>query len=95
MEEQDFYQVLQVDPQASPEIIAEAYWLLTRKAQVERSAHNPTAGEALNRLNSAYATLVKPGMRRVYDSTLPPHRLDGSSGDGAAQRSLPGWRGRR
>jgi len=92
MEEQDFYQVLQVDPQASPEIIAEAYWLLTRKAQVERSTHNPTAGEALNRLNSAYATLVKPGMRRVYDSTLPPHRLDGSSGDGAAHRSLPGRR---
>lgn len=94
MEERDFYQVLQVHRRASSEIISEAYWVLVRKA-LARRATDPSAIETLNQLNSAYATLVNQELRRSYDTALPPHRLDGWSGHGAADRVLPGRRGGR
>ena len=79
MEERDLYQVLRVDPLASREIIAEAYWALVRKAQALRTEDETTA-TALHQLNFAYATLVNPQLRDSYNRTLPPHRLDGARG---------------
>ncbi len=78
----DLYQVLQVDPLASREIIAEAYWVLVRKAQSLRT-QDQTASEALHQLNVAYATLVNPDLRLSYGRTLPPNRQQGA-------RSVPG-----
>ena len=79
MEDLDLYQVLQVDPLASREIIAEAYWILVREEQSQRTEEQK-AGEALHQLNLAYATLVNPELRDSYNRTLPPHRLDGARG---------------
>ncbi len=89
MEERDLYQVLQVDPSASREIIAEAYWVLVRKAQAPRT-RDQTASEALHQLNDAYATLVTPELRDSYNRTLPTHRLDGArSGRSIGDRQHP------
>jgi hypothetical protein len=86
MEERDLYQLLQVDPLASQEIIAEAYWALVRKAQSLRRRR--AASEALEELNAAYATLANSELRRSYNRILPLARLDGSLGVTLARRSL-------
>lgn len=81
----DLYQVLQVDPLASRDIIAEAYWALVRKARTLRS-QDQTGDQTLNQLNVAYATLVDSDLRDSYNRTLPPHRLDGGRSIGGGQR---------
>ncbi len=83
----DLYQVLQVDPLASRDIIAEAYWALVRKAKTLRS-QDQTGDQTLNQLNVAYATLVDSDLRDSYNRTLPPHRLDGGRSIGGGQRPL-------
>ena len=83
----DLYQVLQVDPLASREFIAEAYWALIRKAKTLRS-QDQTGDQTLHQLNVAYATLFDPDLRLSYNRTLPPHRLDGSPSIGGRQRPL-------
>lgn len=91
----DLYQVLQVDPIASRDIIAEAYWALVRKTKTLRS-QDQTGDQTLHQLNVAYATLVDPDMRDSYNRTLPPHRLDGGrsigGGKGPLRRRLLGSR---
>ena len=92
MEGHDFYRVLQVDPAASSEIIAEAYWALVRKAQSQRG-HEASDGGRLNRLNVAYATLINPELRSSYDTTLEPRRTRRGSAQaprGGQRRSLFG-----
>ncbi len=87
MEERDLYQVLQVDPSASREIIAEAYWALVRKAKTLRS-QDQTDDQTLQQMNVAYATLVDPDLRDSYNRTLPPHRLDGAQSGRSIKRNL-------
>ena len=93
MEGHDFYRVLQVDPSASAEIVAEAYWALVRKAQSLRRQEASDNGR-LNRLNVAYATLINADLRASYDQTLSTDRTDGRSGgssrirDGETRPSL-------
>ena len=85
----DLYQVLQVDPLASREIIAEAYWALVRKAKTLRS-QDQTDDQTLHQMNVAYATLGDPDLRGSYNRTLPPHRLDGArSGRSMGGRQRP------
>ncbi len=89
----DLYQVLQVDPLASRDIIAEAYWALVRKAKTLRSL-DQTDDQTLHQLNVAYATLFDPDLRLSYNRTLPPHRLDGARSGrsiGDRQRPLRHW----
>jgi len=83
VEERDLYRRLQVDPVASSEIIAEAYWILVRKAQLLGSRER-TVGEGLRELNVAYATLINPDLRASYNLTLPPSRLDGARSESAS-----------
>ena len=87
MDEQDLYQVLQVDPSASRDIIAETYWVLVRKAKALRS-QDQTDDQTLHQMNVAYATLVDPDLRDSYNRTLPPHRLDGARSGRSIKRNL-------
>lgn len=63
----DYYKLLQVRRDASPEVIAAAY------RRLMRSAHPDAGGdpEYATRLNVAYETLSDPESRRRYDATLP------------------------
>jgi curved DNA-binding protein CbpA len=66
----DFYRVLQVDPDAPQELVAEAYWYLVGRLQAGRQGTSALR-KRLAALNEAYATLISPAHRMAYDATLP------------------------
>lgn len=64
--ERDFYKVLQVDPEADPDVITAAYETLSGKLDPRRDrtgVHEVRLAE----LKRAYATLADPAARRVFD----------------------------
>ena len=63
----DYYRLLQVRRDASPEVIAAAYRRLVFDAHPDRGGDPKMAV----RLTSAYQTLSDPSRRRRYDATLP------------------------
>ena len=66
--EENLYEVLQVDPGASQEVIQGAYRALLKDAGL-----HPDLGGAEDRakaINEAYSVLGKPEKRQVYDRTL-------------------------
>ena len=65
----DYYAVLQVDPQAEPDVIQAAYRTLARKY------HPDVAGgsdERMTELNNAWTVLRDPRARAEYDRTRRP-----------------------
>src|SRR5215813_11068934 len=62
----DYYQILQVQPQASPEEIHRAYRALAMQYHPDR---NPTAeaSATMTAINEAYSVLADPSLRRSYD----------------------------
>lgn len=63
----DYYAVLQVDPEADPEVIEVAYRRLARKWHPDTNA-DPGAGARMQELNEAYHVLGDPARRRAYDA---------------------------
>lgn len=66
MLERDLYKVLQVDPEADPDVIAAAYHTLAGKLHPEKDltgVHEVWLAE----LNRAFATLHDPAARKAYD----------------------------
>jgi DnaJ-class molecular chaperone len=59
----DFYRVLQVDPEADPEIIQAAYRVLARKLHPDLTGDD----SAMKRLNMAWDALRDPARRAAYD----------------------------
>jgi curved DNA-binding protein CbpA len=64
--ERDLYKVLQVDPEADPDVIAAAYETLAGKLNPRRDLTG-VHGVRLAELKRAYATLGDPAARRVYN----------------------------
>jgi hypothetical protein len=62
----DYYQILQVDPSADPEIIEAAYKRLVRKYHPDVNA-SPDATARMQEINEAYAVLNDPAQRAAYD----------------------------
>jgi curved DNA-binding protein CbpA len=67
--EKNYYQVLQVDPNADPDVISAAYKRLSVKYHPDK---NPAgdANERMQELNEAYQVLMDPARRRWYDASL-------------------------
>ena len=65
-DEKDYYEILQVDPKAEPEVIEAAYLRLSRKYHPDDSG-NPATGHRMGDLNAAYRVLSNPASRRAYD----------------------------
>jgi len=64
----NYYKILEVDPEASPEVIEKAYKALAKKYHPDRHAGDEEAWNVkMRELNEAYATLSNPRKRRVYD----------------------------
>src|SRR5688500_5077835 len=74
------YQGLGVDQTADTDTLAQAYGRLRERYHPERNAADPLARDIVRYLDSAYATLVDPERRRVYDASL----LNGASTNGHA-----------
>jgi curved DNA-binding protein CbpA len=66
MESEDLYKVLQVDPDAEPEIIDAAYRRLARKYHPDVNSA-PEATARLQRISAAFEILVDPEQRAAYD----------------------------
>ena len=68
MKQKDYYQILDVDREASPEKIKEAYRRLAFQYHPDRNRETPSAVEKMKELNEAYAVLSDPKKRMDYDA---------------------------
>ncbi|HOI96120.1 MAG TPA: DnaJ domain-containing protein [Syntrophobacter fumaroxidans] len=67
MPQQDYYGVLNVSPEASPEEIKRAYRKLALETHPDRNPNDRNAEERFKRINEAYGVLSDPGKRSQYD----------------------------
>jgi DnaJ-class molecular chaperone len=68
MNQKDYYQILEVEKEASPQKIKEAYRRLAFQYHPDRNKGNPAAVEKMKEINEAYAVLSDPKKRRDYDT---------------------------
>jgi len=64
----DYYQVLGVQKDASPQKIKEAYRKLAFQYHPDRNKENPSAVEKMKEINEAYAVLSDPKKKGDYDT---------------------------
>ena len=66
----DFYELLEVSPRASPEIIRRAYRVLAERYHPDKhtAERKPWAEEMMKMVNVAYSTLSDDQQRRAYDT---------------------------
>ena len=84
----DYYRVLQIDPDAEPEVVAAAYRKLAAKYHPDVNA-SPEAAERMREINVAYDTLGDPYKRAEYDRTKSPRWALPGSGGGAVPQTAP------
>jgi DnaJ-class molecular chaperone len=68
MNQKDYYQILEVEKEASPQKIKEAYRRLAFQYHPDRNKGNPSAVEKMKEINEAYAVLSDPKKRRDYNT---------------------------
>ncbi len=69
----DYYELLELQPDASPKDIKAAYYRLAMRCHPDRNADNPAAEERFKLVAEAYRTLGVPERRREYDNWLYLH----------------------
>jgi curved DNA-binding protein len=68
MDQKDYYEILEVDREASPKKIKEAYRSLAFQYHPDRNGGCTDVLERMKMINEAYAVLSGPAKRRQYDS---------------------------
>ena len=68
MSQEDYYQVLGLDQNASQTRIKEAYRQAAFKYHPDRNRENIAAAEKMKKINEAYAVLSNPTKRKEYDA---------------------------
>jgi curved DNA-binding protein CbpA len=68
MNRADYYQILSIDRNATPQMIKQAYRSLAFQYHPDRNKGNPAALEQMKEINEAYAVLSDPGKRKDYDT---------------------------
>jgi DnaJ-class molecular chaperone len=68
MNQKDYYQVLGVEKEASPQKIREAYRKLAFQYHPDKNRGNPSAVEKMKEINEAYAVLSDSKKRRDYET---------------------------
>ena len=68
MNQKDYYEILKVDKEASPQKIKEAYRKLAFQYHPDRNRENPSAVEKMKEINEAYAVLYDPKKKKDYDT---------------------------
>src|SRR5438067_2528913 len=81
----DYYEVLQVSPNAEAEIIQAAYWRLAQKWHPDRNPGDSSALERMKLIIEANEVLSNPQKRQVYDL----RRRQSATTEGAAEAARP------
>ncbi len=92
----DYYEILEVSPKASLEVIRAAYKVLLHRYNVEHDSEDQSEIQELQNLNLAYDVLSDPDKREAYDHELnkirkalngsaSPHNPDRLAGDNVVQ----------
>ena len=70
--DKNYYEILEVDRNASPEIIDKAYKTLAKKyhPDLQDEFHKKEAEETFKIINEAYETLSNPEQRALYDQKI-------------------------
>jgi DnaJ-class molecular chaperone len=68
MNQKDYYEILGVEKEASPQKIKEAYRKLAFQYHPDRNRENPSAVEKMKEINEAYAVLSDPKKKNDYDT---------------------------
>lgn len=70
--DKNYYEILEVDRNASPEIIEKAYKTLAKKyhPDLQDDIHKKEAEETFKMINEAYETLSNPEQKSLYDQKL-------------------------
>jgi curved DNA-binding protein CbpA len=63
----DYYEILQVSPNADEDVIQAAYKRLAFKWHPDKQPGNQSAADKMKQLNVAYEVLSNPQKRRLYD----------------------------
>ncbi len=73
----NYYKILEVDRDASPEVIEKAYKTLAKKyhPDLQESNMKQKFEEKLKLINEAYETLSNPILREKYDATLTQNEI--------------------
>lgn len=87
----DFYEELQVSPNADPEIIEAAYRRLARKYHPDVST-DPASAARMRRIVRAYEVLRDPQQRAAYDATHARSGPFRRTGAVAARGGIPHMR---
>jgi len=74
----DYYRILQVHPEAEPDVIEAAYRRLVRKYHpdvlTEKQRNDPAIQRKAQEINEAYDILSDPDKRQAYDRAQGPHK---------------------
>lgn len=77
----NYYDILQVNKNASPEIIEKAYKVLAKKyhPDLQPEENKKQSEEIFKKINEAYETLSNPEKKQTYDETLAGREQNYSS----------------
>lgn len=84
MVKKTFYDVLQVSPNADPEIIKAAYRSLCQRHHPDKNPDNPDAEKIIKIINRAYEVLSDSVKRSGYDAALTEDDVEHPEKSGAA-----------
>ena len=75
--DKNYYEILQIDKNASPEIIEKAYKTLAKKyhPDLQDEAHKKEAEEKFKIINEAYQTLSNPQLKASYDQNMMDNNI--------------------
>lgn len=75
--DKNYYEILEVDKNASPEIIEKAYKTLAKKyhPDLQTGENKKQAEEILKQINKAYEVLSDPEKKEHYDASLVDHSV--------------------
>lgn len=65
-----YYEILELNPKASPEVIRAVYQLLLQHYSLDNNSDEPEKTRKLNAIKQAYDVLSDPEKRKAYDSEL-------------------------
>jgi DnaJ-class molecular chaperone len=68
MTQKDYYRILDIEREAGPKEIREAYRKLALRFHPDRNSNNPEAASRMKEINEAYAVLANPEKKSRYDN---------------------------